>query len=329
MYRFQIVIALLLSATALAGCSKIEPQNKPIRIALSTWPGYAHAFIAREKGFFKQNGVDVELFFKREYFDALSLYRSGAVDGILEVFTDAIYHNSEGVPSKVVCVTDWSDSGDVIVARPDIGSALDLKEKPVGIEGINTFSHMFVLSALTKAGLKEEDLRFEIVAAQEVPKALDERRIVAGHTWEPAKSEALGKGYKILAKAGDIPGIITGVLAMRSDVTEKRGKEIRGIVQALFQARDFVQYNRIEAVAIMAKAEGMTPEEMDRGLNGLTQPGREQNKLAMEKRHDEDSRSDSLCLFTIGRTIYAFYGKRGRYFSETDLDEIVDPEFLE
>lgn len=330
MRLFRVIIALLLAAATIAGCSKVyEAPKKPVKIALSTWPGYAHPFIAQEKGFFKQNGVEVELVFKKEYGDALDLYRNGQVDGVFEVFTDAIFHNSEGVPTKFVCVADYSDSGDVIVAGPKINSLLDLKEKPVGIEGINTFSHLFVLSVLTKAGLKEEELRFEIVSALQVPKALDEGRIAAGHTWEPAKSEALKKGYKIIAKAGDIPGIITDGLSFSARITEKRPDDARAIIRALFKARDFIQNNRAEAIAIMAKAEGMSPEEMDSGLKGVIQPDLAQNRLIMKRKHDALDPRGIPCLFVTGKMIYDFYGNRGRYYSEKDLDSIIDPSFLE
>lgn len=330
MYRFRVIITLLLIAATTASCSRVhDVQKKPIRIAISIWPGYAYSFVAQEKGFFKKNGIEVELVFKKEYSDALDLYKNGQVDGTFEVFTDAVFHNSEGVPTKFVLVTDYSNNGDVIVARPDVKSILDLKEKPVGIEDINSFSHLFVLSVLTKAGLKEEDLRFEIVPSQQIPKALDEGRISAGHTWEPAKGEALKKGYKIIAKAGDIPGIITDGLSFSARITEKRPNDIRGIIRALFQAQDFIQTNRTEAVAIMAKAEGMSTEEMDNGLKGIIQPSLTQNKLIMKKGHNVPDSENLPCLFVTGKMIYYFYGNRGRFFSEKNLNDIVDPSFLE
>ncbi len=316
---FLICGAIVISA----GRIKNTEIQRPIKIALATWPGYAHAFIAQEKGFFKQNGVEAELVLKKEYCESVELYRSGKVDGIFEVFTDSIFHNSEGSPTKVVCIMDYSNDEDVIVAGPNIDSILDLKEKPVGIAAINSFSHLFVLSALMKAGLKEENLRFEIVPAQQVPEAISEGRIAAGHTWEPAKSRALKKGCKVIAKAGDTPGLITDVLSFNLCTTEKRPGEIRAILKALFRAREFIRTNKVEAVSIMAKAEGMKPEEMIMGLDGIIQPDREQNMLMMKKNGNSNS------LFNIATTIYDFYGKRGRYFSQEDLDNIIDSSFLE
>ncbi len=327
----QLLIALTMFSILIAatGCAKRPQDTQPIRIAFSTWPGYAHAFIARERGFFKQNSVEVELVFTKEYDESAELYRDGKVDGIFEVFADSIFHNSQGVPTKVVYVTDYSNKGDVIVAGPNINSLLDLKEKPVGIDAINSFSHLFVLSVLVKGGLKEEDLRFEVVPAQQVPKALDEGKIAAGHTWEPARSKALKKGYRIIAKAGDVPGIITDVLSFNVKTAEKRSGDVRAIVRALFQAREFIDKNKDESIALMARSEGMTPEEMKTGLDDIIQLDLEKNKAIMKKCRDELNCKDYDCLFMIGRMIYDFYGKRGHYFSEKDLDEIIDPSFLE
>ena len=315
---------MLLTTVMLTSCLEVHRGPKPpIRIALSTWPGYAHAFIARDKGFFKQNDVQVELVLTKEYDESSDLYRSGEVDGIFEVFTDSIFHNSQGVPTKVVYVTDYSNKGDVVIAAPGVNSFQDLNGKYVGIDAVNSFSHLFVLSVMLKAGLKEEDLRFKAVPAQQVPEAIDQGIIAAGHTWEPARSRALKIGHKIIAKAGDVPGVITDVLSFNVRITEKRPDDVKAIIRALFQAKEYIDKNEDECVAIMAKAEDMSSEEMKAGLDDIKQPDREQNKLIMSKSDNPNN------LFDVGLTIYNFYGHRGRYFSEKDLNDVIDPSFLE
>ena len=36
-------------------------SRDPIRITMHLWPGYVHTYIAQEKGFFKEEGVEVAL----------------------------------------------------------------------------------------------------------------------------------------------------------------------------------------------------------------------------------------------------------------------------
>ena len=116
---------------------------------------------------------------------AEELYLNGLVDGLSSTYTNTIFRNSEGVNSRLVWVIDYSGTADVIIGSENITTIADLKGKKIGVEGINTFSHIFVLQALAKAGLYEKDVQFENIPAQGILKALESKQIDAGHTWGP------------------------------------------------------------------------------------------------------------------------------------------------
>ena len=153
------------------------------------------------------------------------------------VYADVIFQDSQGTDSKVVFAVDYSDTADAIFGKQTGNDTsinftnytmAEVQGKKIGIQGINSFSHLFVLKALEKAGLDEGDVEFVNVPAQNVTQGLEKGEIVAGHTNEPYTSEALKKGYKILFTAGSIRGIINTVLAFRSDVVEQRPQKIQG-----------------------------------------------------------------------------------------------------
>ena len=152
--------------------------------------------------------------------------------------------------------------------------------------------------------------------------ALDRGEIDAGHTWEPTKSHALARGYKILGKAGDVAGIITDVLAFSSHSIEERPDAIKAIVKSILEARDFLHTNRKEALRIIAPLENMSEEEMDEGINGVAQPDLMGNLEAMKDTPETGS------LYGSGRIIADFYSKRGQLLSVPNLAEIVEPKFL-
>lgn len=316
-YTIFLIIILLIS-----GCAEVAEEKEPIKIAINVWPGYASAFIAQEKGFFDRNGVDVELLLKDGYSEAQELYTNREVDGIFEVYTDTIFHNSEGIPTKVVYVSDYSDAGDVIIGKPEFNSLADLKDKKVSIDGINSFSHLFVLTALEQSGLKESDMQFENIPAHDVLTALEEGRIDAGHTWEPVKSAAVEKGYKILGKAGDVPGIITDVLSFNSKIIKERPEDIQAIVKSLVEAQDYLKNNWDEGLQISADKEGMSKEEMEEGVNGVHLQGLNGNIKAFTKSDETTS------LYGSGKMIAEFYLERGQLSSIPDFDEIVEPKFV-
>ncbi len=319
---FLTILFLICIATGCADKAEKAKNNEPIKIGLIVWPGYAHAFIAEEKGIFEKNGVNVELVLKKEVSDTLETYKNGEIDGILILMPDVIMFNAEGIPTKIVCVVDSSDTGDVIIGRVECNSLADLKGKTVSFEGVNTFSHMFVLKALENVGLNETDVRFENVPALDVLKAMKEGRIDAGHTWNPAKSQALKAGYKILGKAGDTPGVLTDILAFNSKIIKEKPEKIRAIVKSMLEARDFVYTNRAEAIAIMAKAENMTEEEMADGVDGVRHPDLKENVEAMKKTEKSTS------IYYIGEYVAGFFLNRGQLSQKPNLDEIIEPRFI-
>jgi ABC-type nitrate/sulfonate/bicarbonate transport system substrate-binding protein len=90
-YFFLVVIIVSLILFCIPGCSANSTKNttsstkEPIKIGINLCPGYAYAFIAVDKGFFKNNGVEVELVLSKEYSESLNLYENGAADGFFGV----------------------------------------------------------------------------------------------------------------------------------------------------------------------------------------------------------------------------------------------------
>lgn len=319
-----IIIVLLIAITIVSYFIFFkQKESKSAQIALNVWPGYAHAFIALEKGFFKENGVDVELILTQDYLEAQNLFTDNKTNAIFEVFTDTILNNIKGYsPSEVVYISETSTSGDVIIAKPEISSVADLKGKTIGVDGINTFSHFFVLTVLEKAGLLEKDVFFKNISANNVLSALENNEIDAGHTWEPTKTQALNKNYKTIAQASDVPNIITDVLVFDNQFTKENPQTVQAIVKSMFQAQDFVENNKEEAIKIMAQAENMTEEEMTQGINGIKRLNLEDNLRAMTDNDQKDS------LFTIGQKIINFYQDRGQTGHKPDLNLIINPQFI-
>ncbi len=330
-------VLLVICVAVIAGCCamvcekkapetvsvKVE-EKKPIRIGISVWQGYAHAFIAQEKGFFGKNNVSVELVFKKGVEESIELYKSGEVDGVFNVFADMILISSKGISTKVVYVPSYSESGDVIIGRPEFNSLADLKGKTISFQGVNTFSNLFVLEALEKAEIKESDVQFQDVPGTDVLNAMEAGKIEGGHTWEPVTSQALNEGYKILCKASDTPGIITDVLAFNAKIVEERPDDVQHIVKSLLEAKDFLNSNKDEAIDIMAKAEGLDRAEVQRGIDT------EVHMLDLNENIEAMKKSENIAsLYASLKIITDFYVKKG-LISETQVTEgIIEPKFIE
>lgn len=323
--KIAIIAMLLGILLVLSACSKAPEQKskEPVKIGLTLWPGYGYAFIAKEKGFFDKYNVDVELVLIPDASKSYEAYLKGEHDGILDPSTNAITATAEGAPTKIVFIADYSYTGDSIIAKPGINSITDLKGKTVSFEGVNSFSHMFVLKLLEKYGLGEGDVKFENIPVSDVPAALDSGKIDAGHSWQPYTSEALAKGYKIIGNAGDVPGLITDVLALHEKFVNERPEDVKSIVKALLEARDFYYGNQEESLEIMSRATGSSKESIKEGIEGVKQPSLEENIMGMA------DREDTLSLYHSSRIIGEFYLERGQISRIPDIGSIIEPRFVQ
>ena len=327
-YFFLAIVIASLILFCIPGCSADSANNtasgtkEPIRIGINLWAGYAYAFVAVDKGFFKNNGVDVELILSKEYTESLNLYENGDIDGFFGVLSDVIFHNSHGCKTKAIYVTDYSVTADVIIADPLFDSLEALKGEKIGVENINSFSHLFVLEVFEKAGIPETDLQFEVVPSQEITEALDDGRIEAGHTWYPEKEEALKKGYKIVATAGDVSGLITDILAVSDSLIKESPEDILAIVKSMLQAKDFLETNPEEALKIMVKYEGGTVEEMAASIKEVRLLDLQDNLKSMEPS------GEAASLYETGKIISDYYLNRGQISNIPVFDEIIDSTFI-
>ncbi len=313
-----VVIGGLLANFIFTNNSEILTKT-PIKIAINEWPGYAHAFIAEEKGFFEKNGVVVELVFDRDYTASQQRYIDGEVDGVFEVLPDTMFRNTQGSPSKVVYLMDYSETGDVIIGS--VNSIEELKGQTIGVEGINTFSHIFALKTIEANGMTEGDVLFEIVLAQDVLKRLDDGTIQAGHTWEPTKSKALEKGYSVLANAGDFPYLVTDVLVFSQEIIKERPDDIQKIVQSMFEAQEYQKANYDESIRIMAEAENVSVESMKSGLEAVFMTDLDENIKVMNPSNDPT-------LKNAINVIAEFYLERGQISYIPTFDELIESKFV-
>ena len=276
--------------------------DEPVRLSINPFPGTDYAFVAQEMGFFEKHGVDVELVLNPNYSQTVELFTTNQVDGAFEVYADAVLQSHFGNEVTVVYVTDQSTNGDVIIAS--VKDISDIKGKTVGVVGLNSFSQIFVTSILERNGIGYFDVFYENVDETSILNYLDDEIIVAGHTWEPTKSDAVKKGYSVIASAGEIPGIITDVLVFHSSFVNENPNDVQGVVNALNEARNFVYSNPEKSISIMAEVEGLSFDEMAEAVNDADRPDSDSQKILFSK----DSGNS---LHVLGQTYVDFYINSG------------------
>lgn len=323
---FAILFSMGIIAIVLTPFLSLHAQsdisNQPIRIMLTLWPPNFLAYVAEEKGIFETNGVDVELLFEPQYYVASEEYANGDADGITIVFSDAILQDADGIDTRVVYNIDSSQRGDAIIGKPN--NLTELRGKKVGVEGINSFSHLFVLKALEKVGLTEGDVQFVDIPGPNTSQAIDNGEIDAGHTYSPFIEDATAIGYNTLIDGTGNPGIIVSVLAFHSDIVEERPTDIENILKSFNEAMDFYETNPAEAIQIMSQKSGLSKEDIVRGFNGTKLMSLQDNALIAMNTDPKNNNS----LLTTGEYAATFYTDRGVMSEFPVLGEIVEPRFV-
>ena len=307
-----LIVGLLIISTF-----KPHQEQEPIKLAISLWSGDSHAFIAQELGIFKKNGVDVQLIYSIDYPDAMTAYQNQNVDGFFGTITDAIYYDAVLYPSKIVYITDYSDTADVIVGN--IKSLDEIKGKTISVENINSYSHIFVLAALEKYGLTEDDVFFKSIPAHQVADALIDGTIDAGHTWEPTTTDVLNHGYNIVFSAGRMPGIITSAVMINENVIEKRPNDVKNIVKSLVEAQEYQDLHREKALEIMSRAQNVTISDLEKGFVGIH---------TMDLAGNYNAFYNSTEIKESFEFISNFYLKRGQISEIPKFDDIMEGRFI-
>jgi NitT/TauT family transport system substrate-binding protein len=289
MKKLSLIIFLIFSCMMIFACqngSESEPKvesvqpKKPLRVGLVTWIGYGPFYIAQEKGFFKEYGIEVKLERIEGDAERRAAIASGNTDASCMTVDAVTVLRSRNIPVKIVMAIDSSNGGDGIVAVKEVKKIEDLKGKkiafPTGLP-----SHFFLYSVLNANGLKMSDIKPIVMDADKAGAAFAGGQVEVAVTWEPwlSKAQEMVNGH-ILIDSKQHYGYIEDVLFVREDVIAKRPDDIKALIKGWYKAVDFVKSNPDEAKTIIGKAFGLTKEKVEELLPKVIYEGKERNKEA-------------------------------------------------
>ena len=234
----RALAALLLFLSTVGGAAA-----EPLRIRYSVWVGYGPLFLAKEKGYFKAENVDVQLVKMEDPKESYQAMGAGRLDGVVSTVDTVIPHLRTGAEFQYVLALDDSAGGDGIVARKEIKSVRDLRGKRVAVQA-GSVSQFFLNVLLRDAGLSEKDVQVVNMKPGDAGAAFVAGAVDAAVTWEPWLSNGKSAPHgHMLVDSSQTPGLITDVLVFRREVIEKRAREIQGVVDAWHKAVAYWEKN--------------------------------------------------------------------------------------
>lgn len=312
--RFALVLVVLGLVSLLS-----PARAESLRLAYTTWAAWGPFFIAREKGWFAEEGVDVEFVRMEDASVRVAALAAGTVDATSLTLDAMPLFLRPGAPLKFAFALASSRGGDAILAAPDIETIADLKGRSIAVEAGGT-SQFFVSMLLRSAGLTERDVTVVDLEPSEAGSAFVAGKVDAAVTWEPWITRGIDakKGH-LLADTTQHPGLITDMLVVRADRLEARRDAFRALYRAWNRAVAYATSNREDAAEIMANGVGgwlSHPDVFAEIWAGMAYFDAASNQLFFGRRGEP-----GLLAETAGRAleIWGSYGKLRVRVAPADL----------
>lgn len=290
-----------------------------VTIGTAPWIGYGPLWIAEERGFDRDNGVDLKLVTYQTDAEFDTAFASGRMDGANGSVNVWMRLASHGLDFKIVLMEDVSLEGDAVVARKGIDEIADVEGKRVGFEEASV-SELLFRHALSDNGLEYDSFEHVAIPASNVGAALLAGKIDVAVTYEPYVQELLarGDGFKTIYTAAERPGLISDALVFDPGFAEENDEAVVGVLRAWNDAVEFYRSNPEEAKAIIAKNVGSKPDELAASFDGV-----ELYDLTESQRFLDEE------LPTLWSDLATILADQDQIESEPDLADYLDTSFGE
>lgn len=321
--RLVILIVLMVAVlVSVIGCQKSNEHPK-YRIALGPWVGFGPLYLARDKGFFKEQGIEVDLIVLTGVAERNSALKSGKLDALAAPVDYFALSAGNGVPAVIVMAIDESVGGDGIVAKKSVKSFADLRGKKVAAQkGLP--SDFFLRALLQQNGMDVKDIDYIDMETAQAGAAFLAGDLDAAVVWEPwlTKAKEQGKGH-ILASTRDYRNLIVDCLAFSPTVVQTKPDDVQRIVNALLKAIDYAKAHPVEASEIMAKYFEVDPPNYRALLNGV--------EFADLRRNREyfGTRESPGPLFQVAARASEIWKKAGVISSPVRAQDIIATDFVQ
>ncbi|MEK1904486.1 MAG: ABC transporter substrate-binding protein, partial [Pseudomonas sp.] len=264
--------SLSLLTAALAVGAAASAQAGSLTIGHTTWVGYGTLYLARDLGYFKEQGLDVDFTVIEESAMYMAAQASGKLSGSASTIDEILKYRSKDFCFKAVAALDESHGGDGVLVGKDVTSLEQLKGQSVAVnEG--SVSQFWLSYLLKQKGMSMSDLEIQNMTADDAATAFIAGRVPAAVTWEPHLSLVKAKGQgKVLIDSSETPGVIVDVVALSCDVIDKQPDDVKALVSGLYKAVEYTKTHPQEAYAIMAKGVGgylSDPKDLAEAAKGV------------------------------------------------------------
>jgi len=199
-------------------------------------------FVAKERGFFREEGLDVELIVMQ----AIQTIQAtlGNSTQFASATGSAVSAAVRGADIRVILAVTDRPSFDLIV-RPNITSVQQLRGKKIGTGGVGSLAEILARQILIANGVRPEEVAILATGPSYVTyTALKSGAIDAAPLQMPLTFTAQDEGFRKLVDAGSVYRSVQGGLAATKAVLSEQPAMVAKVVRAMLRAVRLIKSDR-------------------------------------------------------------------------------------
>lgn len=203
---FCLLIPLVFAACGGSDSKTTENGLTTVNVATFPFAGSAPLFLGMEKGFFKEEGLNIKPNMLVSGPVAITTVVSHENEIGFSSSVPLLIARSQGLPVRVISPGELAGenikhAGSAVVVNADspIHSAKDLEGKTIGVVALKDIGDPTIKEALRKKGADPSTLKFVEIPFPDMNAALEAGRVDAAWVVEPFTSEALAHGARVIS----------------------------------------------------------------------------------------------------------------------------------
>ena len=290
-----LILILMVTMTVFAGCGSAPKQQetKKMTVAMLKLTSSAPLFIGIEKGFFKEEGIEID----PQWFEAAHPIAVATASNKVDVGATGITASLFNMVASGQALTIVADKGReqkgysssaILVTTELYGKGVtkisDLKGKRIGITQTGSTYHYMIGRLLESQGLTLKDVELvPLTKLSALMAALQSKQVDGVILNEPNISRVVSDGYgKVIAQVGDVMDYQTSGLFFSPNLIKDKDLALRFMKGYIKSSRYYYDAvlakpagkNYDEVIKIIAKYTGAPESDIKTGLPYMDRDGK-------------------------------------------------------
>lgn len=259
--------------------------SKTETVRVIAFPGAPNlpTFAALELGFFKDEGIDLQLELTPSSIEQAQRAAAGEFDIICTAFDNVVAYNEKqgaagpDIDPQYTLIMGATQLDLSLVSASSVKSVADLKGKTIALDALSTGFAFVLYDMLEQAGLQKDDVEFVAVGA--TPKrwhSVRDGEHAATLTIEPFTSIARANGFNVLESSSQLyDSYQGGTIAARGAWLSTHQDQVRAFIRAYLRGQEWVldEKNADAAAALLqARMPAIQPRAIAAVMKSVKSP---------------------------------------------------------